>query len=394
MASLRTARAIFVTEVGESSRLDEEAVKSMTGEDDITARSLHQGPVEFRLQGKLVFPVNTAPRFNQGGTRNMSMPRRLLYILFGSRFVESAEDVDEDVHKYLADKALSAYVKTPEFRLALLGLLLDFYKLYYKDGLKVPVAVKSATNDFLMANDPMRSFFASATRRPREREGNGTPTGALLDAYKRWVTLNAPDHSAGLQQMTLVKFSRGLPEGYSAESLWIHGIKARGVRVVLKTETDIDRRPPVATTVTSLAAQNGACAMWKVEKRVCVTPRGRDIGWVESTESSILAGEVAEAQVKHYLCSGVINDWRRVMSECMYVSRGTLREMNMFFIEREASVRDAVQQIKDVTNVTSWIAPNENFTIETSEHGPIAGRVDFFGTRDRTLYILETKFST
>ncbi|KAJ3332241.1 hypothetical protein HDU93_009192, partial [Gonapodya sp. JEL0774] len=246
LAQLRTARAVFVTEVGENSHLDEEIVKSLTGDDDISARALHKAPVQYRPQFKLCFPVNTAPKFSQGSSRNTAMPRRLLYVAFSSQFVESEERVNESKGIYLADNKLGARVKTPEFSLPLLGLLLDRYDIYARDGLRVPLAVLSATNEYVSQNDTLAVFFTKATRAPRPSEAAGTPTVVLFEAYKTWLRVNAPDVIPMVQSWTQTKFTQSMPEQYTSETLRfaVDGSKdvkkVRGVRILLKTQDEMD----------------------------------------------------------------------------------------------------------------------------------------------------------
>ncbi|KAJ3335126.1 hypothetical protein HDU93_006420 [Gonapodya sp. JEL0774] len=187
-----------------------------------------------------------------------------------------------------------------------------------------------------------------------------------------------------------------------ADSRYEYDRKARtsatGVTGLKITMTDWSPAK-AAQAATSAIAQTSECADWRVEYRTNVLGGGGDgmvdesMEWMNHATACILAGDVAEAQVKFYLCEGVDFDWRQPIRQNTEVPPHTQADVLTYFTKREGTVRAAVQLIKQLTRVEQWEAPTANFRMVTAKHGEVTGRVDFHGRTGGTMYILETKFS-
>ncbi|KAJ3309146.1 hypothetical protein HDU93_005610, partial [Gonapodya sp. JEL0774] len=154
LAGLRSARCVIVSEIGAGSRLDEEMCKSLTGDEDISARQLHSRKVEFRFKGKLLLLVNDLPKMKAAGDSAFAMRRRLRVVRGESTFVDNGA-ADPANHVYVADKSLNAKVKHAWFKLAFLGILCEHYKAYRARGsIMEPLAVRDATGDYLSESNP------------------------------------------------------------------------------------------------------------------------------------------------------------------------------------------------------------------------------------------------
>ncbi|KAJ3312527.1 hypothetical protein HDU93_004978 [Gonapodya sp. JEL0774] len=164
----------------------------------------------------------------------------------------------------------------------------------------------------------------------------------------------------------------------------------------VKTHPEEELAPLTVTSLAkTLAAQSRSCVTWKVKHRAYVSPEARELSWTTNLATNILAGDVAEAVVRQYLCNIGGANWRTLIEQQhVGVPVEHKRAMISYFAERLAAVRDAVLQIKTLSGVVKWVAPTENFRLKTHDHGIITGRVDFYGQRDRTMYIVETKFSS
>ncbi|KAJ3327801.1 hypothetical protein HDU93_001805 [Gonapodya sp. JEL0774] len=97
-----------------------------------------------------------------------------------------------------------------------------------------------------------------------------------------------------------------------------------------------------------------ACGAWKVEHRLCPHPGVIELGWTASGAANILAGTVAEALVKHYLCGSGGDDWRTMIRDGSDVAQETKLEISAYFGDRQGAVRDTVLQIKAITKVEKW----------------------------------------
>ena len=125
-------------------------MKELTGNDKIIARGLFKEPIEFVPQFKLLLMCNDLPNIpsNDDGTW-----RRLEVVDFVARFVgeEDKHKLDESKHVYKRDKELRN--KLPAWKLVFLGLLLEEWMKYDKEGIKIPKQVNNKTKSYRNDND-------------------------------------------------------------------------------------------------------------------------------------------------------------------------------------------------------------------------------------------------
>ena len=125
-------------------------MKELTGNDKIIARGLYKEPVEFVPQFKLLLMCNELPNIpsNDDGTW-----RRLEVVDFISRFIgeEDQHKINNKRHIYKRDKELRN--KLPAWKLVFLGILLEEWMKYDKEGIKVPKQVNNKTKSYRNEND-------------------------------------------------------------------------------------------------------------------------------------------------------------------------------------------------------------------------------------------------
>ena len=125
-------------------------MKELTGNDKIYARGLFKEPIEFIPQFKLLLMCNDLPNIpsNDDGTW-----RRLEVVDFPSRFVgeEDYHKLDDSKHVYKRDKMLRQ--KLPAWKLIFLGILLEEWMKYDKEGITIPPQVNSKTKSYRNEND-------------------------------------------------------------------------------------------------------------------------------------------------------------------------------------------------------------------------------------------------
>ncbi|KAJ3327791.1 hypothetical protein HDU93_001806, partial [Gonapodya sp. JEL0774] len=347
-------RFAYMSEVQEGARINEELFKRLSGGDRLQTRELFKEMREVENTAKMLMCCNDMPKID--GSKQANVPR-IVIIPFMSRFKEG--ECDPKKNEFPVDRTLETRVSG--WKHAMMGILLEYHKEYSCNGLGIlPEAMKKVKADYLGANDP-NSLIEQYVKERLSNTGEGVGTEHLLSDYRKWERdLGVAHPHSGKNRLMVHFFDRLLMSDDQIRKV-DGGEKVSNMRRYGKERkagyagwSFVDCQPSAPHTVTSLAGRNGACAMWNVDRQMCLPPGRHNIDWMETKEASILAGKVAEAQVKHYLCSGVENDWRKVMRECMDVTLETQREMNTYFTEREASVRDAVQLIKSVTNVISW----------------------------------------
>lgn len=120
-----------ISEPGKGLVLNAAQVKSMTGNDTINARFLHENSFDFRPLFKLYTNTNYLPAVND---MTIFTSGRVIIIPFERHFDESEQD-----------KTPKKEFAKPEVQSAILNWLLEGYSLLQKEGLSLPKSVKEAT---------------------------------------------------------------------------------------------------------------------------------------------------------------------------------------------------------------------------------------------------------
>ena len=123
-------------------------MKEITGNDKISARGLYKEPFEFTPQFKLICMCNDLPHIpsNDDGTW-----RRLEVVDFISRFVDSPEEINEDLHRYQKDKGIKN--KIPMWVIPFYAMLLPNWREYDINSITIPAEIKAKTNEYRSDND-------------------------------------------------------------------------------------------------------------------------------------------------------------------------------------------------------------------------------------------------
>jgi putative DNA primase/helicase len=185
LAGLRGARFVTAIENEDGRWWAEAKIKSLTGGDPITARFMRQDFFEYVPGFKLVVAGNHKP-----GLRNVdeAIRRRLHLIPFTVTIGEQERDPD------LADK-----LKT-EYR-GILQWAIDGCLMWQQDGLNPPENVRSATSDYLAAEDAIGRWMED---RCLHGEGYWTAGECLFADWQQWCD------QTGERPGTQKRFTQGL----------------------------------------------------------------------------------------------------------------------------------------------------------------------------------------
>lgn len=145
IARLAGVRFVNISEPGKGLVLNAAQVKSMTGNDSINARFLHENSFDFQPLFKLYINTNYLPAVND---MTIFTSGRVIIISFERHFDESEQD-----------KSLKREFAKPEVQSAILNWLIEGYRLLRKEGLKPPQSVKDATARYKHDSDKMVLFF-------------------------------------------------------------------------------------------------------------------------------------------------------------------------------------------------------------------------------------------
>lgn len=119
-------------------------VKSMTGNDTLNARFLHENSFDFLPQFKLFINTNYLPTVND---MTLFSSGRVVIIPFDRHFEASEQD-----------KGLKTEFRKPENQSAILNWMIEGYRMLTVEGMGIPAAVTSATE----ALSKWKSFLSRA----------------------------------------------------------------------------------------------------------------------------------------------------------------------------------------------------------------------------------------
>jgi P4 family phage/plasmid primase-like protien len=220
-AVLRGVRLGLFSDPAKGARLDEEFVKLISGDEEISARHLYQEHFEYKPELKLWIATNHKPRITEFSP---AMWRRLVLIPFRAVFTNDPK-VDPAVRRKPNPKIKRELLKSPH-REAILAWLVKGAIAWYRYGLQEPDIVQAAVEEYRRESDPVQEWLEAETvRDPNAR----TPVTVLYERYRLWCEAN------GETPMYIRSFGRRLSEmGYESCRHYESGqeLKAyRGIRL-------------------------------------------------------------------------------------------------------------------------------------------------------------------
>ena len=172
IARLAGVRFVNISEPGKGLVLNAAQVKSMTGNDTLNARFLHENSFDFRPLFKLYINTNYLPIVND---MTIFTSGRIIIIPFERHFDESEQD-----------KSLKKEFAKNEVQSAILNWLLDGYELLQKEGLAIPQSVKDATAQYQHNSDKLQLFIDECMEQGDYEE----KTSTIYLSYRNWCIEN------------------------------------------------------------------------------------------------------------------------------------------------------------------------------------------------------------
>lgn len=189
IAGLLGVRFVVVAEPPQGMEMNAALLKSMTGNDTISARRLYEGFFEYVPTFKMVFNSNHIPRISD---MTVFEGDRLRLIPFNVHFGEDRRD-----------PTLKSAFKTPENLSGILNWALEGLRLLNTEGFSMPPAVASATKDYRRSQDKLLLFMEEETESGEDFE---VPLVVLQSAFSDWC------RASGLQPVGLPRFKEMLEE--------------------------------------------------------------------------------------------------------------------------------------------------------------------------------------
>lgn len=188
IAGLRNARLVVASETSEGRWLNEALVKSLTGQDRITARLMRENFFSFTPEFKIFLTTNHLPNIRCG---DFGIQRRLVTIPFGYTVPEN------EVDPYLPDKLR---VETP----GIFNWLVAGFNGWKKHGLAVPAEIEELTSDYIKDSDFIQAFLEEKCQ---FQDHFRAKVADLYIAYKMWA------HQTGEPELTQKRFGQLLSAG-------------------------------------------------------------------------------------------------------------------------------------------------------------------------------------
>lgn len=194
LARLAGSRFVNISEPEKKLTIDAALTKRLTGNDTITARFLHENSFEFRASFKIFINTNYQPNITD---LTLFHSGRVKMIPFNRHFEESEQD-----------KGLKAFFAQPEIMSGIFNWVYEGFKLFTKEGLEMPQAVRQATADYEMESDKIGQFCALCLQ---HKKGEELRSAAVYDIYKKWAEAN------NLKAISQANFNKELAQKFELE---------------------------------------------------------------------------------------------------------------------------------------------------------------------------------
>jgi len=184
LVQLKGKRLVVTSESGPGSRLNEGLVKILTGGDTLSARGLHQAPIQWTPTHHLCMHTNHKPTIYD---TTSSTWRRVKLIPFAVQFSEDQQD------KQLLDK-LALEVE------GILAWAVEGCLDWQRNGLQQPDVVTAATKSYRQEMDTLGDWLADCCLLDKKA---GAPFADLYESYRTY---------SGDDDMSKTRFGRSLQE--------------------------------------------------------------------------------------------------------------------------------------------------------------------------------------
>jgi len=169
LARLAGARVVSVSEPDKKMRLSAALVKSLTGNDTISARFLHENSFEFKAGFKLWLNTNYLPQVTD---QTVFKSGRIKVIPFTHYFSKDQQD-----------PTLKQMLMQPQNISGILNWCIEGLRLLHLEGFDEPASVIEATNGYGHDSNKVAQFISEALV---HTPGINTSTDTVYEAYKAW----------------------------------------------------------------------------------------------------------------------------------------------------------------------------------------------------------------
>lgn len=189
LAAFRGALVGFASETEENRRISQGVVKSLTGDETISANPKYKDVIEFETTFQLVLATNFLPRFN---AHDSAFIKRVLVLPFNTAFYSTEEEKEaagkRGVKNYLPSKDKSEFLKGIKAeRASILYYLAKRYQEIRSTGVPESEECKKAKGTYVNENNDIEKFLSDFVEFDMQPD-NGmtwyfTPTKDIMNLY-------------------------------------------------------------------------------------------------------------------------------------------------------------------------------------------------------------------
>lgn len=184
-ASLHGKRLAISSEIEESAHWAESRIKSLTGDETLTARYMRQDFFTFAISHKHVIAGNFKPRLKGD---DFAMVRRMVLIPFLRKFEGASRDND------LPQKLRAEYG-------GVLRWFIEGARKWARDGLAIPESVTEASKSYMAENNDMLLWLADCCKTGPGLTGTSSALYASFAEWKQGNGEHAPSVKAFSQRL-------------------------------------------------------------------------------------------------------------------------------------------------------------------------------------------------
>lgn len=229
IARAKGARVAFMEEPSAGDRLTSGIVKSVTGGDTYYARMCHENGGDIQAMFKINIVCNSPPVIDD---RDEALEGRIVVLPHISKWVKpelAPKTLKEQYEKHLFPIDDQFEDRIPYLGGAFIWLLVNYYKFYAKEGLKIPEIVKRRTQEYWETSDIYNQFTGEKIEQVKLQDGKVDDSVRLAIAevyssFRLWYLDNFGKNR--LPDRSMVQRELSIRWGKMSDGYW-KGIKIK-----------------------------------------------------------------------------------------------------------------------------------------------------------------------
>ena len=205
---LMHARLSVLSETKEGEKLNEALIKTLTGNDTISARELYSKQITFKPVVKYIMLTNHKPTFN---IDDQALLDRIKYVPFNARFSSNPKPNEFKKDSKFIESLMSAHI-SEVFTWLCLGAN-KYYNL--KGNIPIPQSLQKATSEYIKELDNVSQFIKDKCK---EDKNEKVKRSSLYEAYKNYCIENGLTYirvQEFCKRLDVLNIERKVRDGYT-----------------------------------------------------------------------------------------------------------------------------------------------------------------------------------